>query len=265
MQVIKQLRKGAKLRKVDCEGLSSRCEFELTPYEMLLNDIRLRRYKLKHVDQNDELHVYKKDAHDVILDFIRSRPPLVPVSQRLSPPTPPKQETPYERLMSSIRQGHTLRPVPTHRHSLPGLGRVLNNDLCVQPIARSLTPSPRKRHIIKPDLDLLSIESEDEDIPIHSTKLQLHEMSSNEHQSQPPVPITVYQSSDTRTSSPAFIPDDSCDQSTKTAPSSGLTILFRTLARYWLNVSEKSQKHRSATQLRHMCDTITDSQCFSDS
>jgi spire-like protein len=59
-------------------------EFALTPYEMLMDDIRSKRYKLNKVKTADgELPLkVKKDAHDIILDFIRSRPPLKPASRR---------------------------------------------------------------------------------------------------------------------------------------------------------------------------------------
>lgn len=113
IQVIRELRHGVKLKKVDQEDLTHNTEYELTPYEMLLEDIRSRRYKLNKVMVNGGLPPrVKKDAHELILDFIRSRPPLVPVSQRVLKPPPPKEVTLYERLMESIRQEHKLRPTP---------------------------------------------------------------------------------------------------------------------------------------------------------
>ncbi|CAB0016315.1 unnamed protein product, partial [Nesidiocoris tenuis] len=52
-------------------------EFELTPYEILMEDIRSRRYKLNKVMVDGNIpHRVKKDAHAIILEFIRSRPPL---------------------------------------------------------------------------------------------------------------------------------------------------------------------------------------------
>ena len=59
-------------------------EYALTPYEILMDDIRSRRYKLNKVMVDGELPPrVKKDAHDIILEFIRSRPPLKPVSIEL--------------------------------------------------------------------------------------------------------------------------------------------------------------------------------------
>ena len=45
---------------------------------MLLDDIRKKKYSLKEAPEFPEY--LRKDTHDIILDFIRSRPPLNPVS-----------------------------------------------------------------------------------------------------------------------------------------------------------------------------------------
>merc|ERR1711892_189238 len=81
VQVIHELRSGIKLKKI--EYSKTPVEFELTPYEILMDDIRSRRYKLNKVMVDGHLPPrVKKDAHDVILDFIRSRPPLKPAGER---------------------------------------------------------------------------------------------------------------------------------------------------------------------------------------
>lgn len=73
MQVIRELRNGVKLKKVDNNSHHLHpIEFELTPYEMLLDDIRSQRYKLNKVMVNAGLPTrLKKDAHEMILEFIR--------------------------------------------------------------------------------------------------------------------------------------------------------------------------------------------------
>lgn len=48
IQVVRQLRNGVTLRKITQLNLP-RIEYELTPYEMLLDDIRSRRYLLNKV------------------------------------------------------------------------------------------------------------------------------------------------------------------------------------------------------------------------
>ncbi len=77
-QVIRELRHGVQLKKV--HYTRTPVEFELTPYEILMDDIRSRRYTLNKVSQSDIPHTVKKDAHALILEFIRSRPPLKRVS-----------------------------------------------------------------------------------------------------------------------------------------------------------------------------------------
>lgn len=85
VHVIGELRKGVKLKKVEGNlGCRSTCgtgkgdEFELTPYESLMEDIRQRRYRLKKVP--DSVPTLKTDARAIILDFIKSRPPLKKVN-----------------------------------------------------------------------------------------------------------------------------------------------------------------------------------------
>ncbi len=80
VQCMHDLRNGVKLKKTNYT--KTPIEYELTPYEMLMDDIRSRRYKLNHVSSTEMATPAKakRDAHDIILDFIRSRPPLKPVS-----------------------------------------------------------------------------------------------------------------------------------------------------------------------------------------
>ena len=91
--VMGQLRLGIKLKKVDYSKTPT--EFELTPYEMLMDDIRKRSYKLNPTEITLKV---KTDAKDIILDFIRSRPPLKAASKRILPPRI-KNSTPMELLM----------------------------------------------------------------------------------------------------------------------------------------------------------------------
>ena len=49
MQVMRQLRHGVKLKKMEQPESEQPREFELTPYEMLMEDIASRRYNLSKV------------------------------------------------------------------------------------------------------------------------------------------------------------------------------------------------------------------------
>lgn len=81
VQVISELRRGVKLKKVEA-NLGSRVssrgkegslpDYKLTPYENLMDDIRERRYHLRKTPPTSS----RKDTHAIILEFIRSRPRL---------------------------------------------------------------------------------------------------------------------------------------------------------------------------------------------
>ena len=48
MQVMRELRTGVTLKKRDCVRLDPG-EYELTPYEILMKDIRDKKHNLKHI------------------------------------------------------------------------------------------------------------------------------------------------------------------------------------------------------------------------
>ena len=77
LSVMHSLRSGVTLNRVE-HHMQVPVHFELSPYEMLLDDIRKKKYSLRETPQLPES--LRKDTHDIILDFIRSRPPLNPVS-----------------------------------------------------------------------------------------------------------------------------------------------------------------------------------------
>lgn len=158
VQVIAELRMGVKLKKV--HYTRAPIEYELTPYEILMKDIRSCRYSLRKimVDGNAPSRI-TKDAHAIILEFIRSRPPLRKVSDRKLPPYS-RPLTPREQLMNSIRKGRTLRKTQTRtRYSLsPKLERA---SLFGEPL-------PAKR-LIKVDFSQIQ-DDEDEDAQSDSSE-----------------------------------------------------------------------------------------------
>ncbi|XP_059222125.1 protein spire isoform X2 [Stomoxys calcitrans] len=112
VQVIDELRRGVRLKKANYERAP--IEYELTPYEILMEDIRSRKYQLRKVMVNGDIPPrVKKDAHALILDFIRSRPPLKKASERQLPPPIKRTPSPREQLMDSIRKGRTLKHIPS--------------------------------------------------------------------------------------------------------------------------------------------------------
>ncbi|XP_069476937.1 protein spire homolog 1 isoform X5 [Ambystoma mexicanum] len=113
VQVMRDLRNGVKLKKVqDRQYNLLPIEYQLTPYEMLMDDIRSKRYTLKKVMvQGDLPPRLKKSAHEIILEFIRSRPPLNPVASRKLKPTPVQPPSLHERILEGIKAERKLRPV----------------------------------------------------------------------------------------------------------------------------------------------------------
>uniref|UniRef100_A0A1A9WMD6 KIND domain-containing protein n=1 Tax=Glossina brevipalpis TaxID=37001 RepID=A0A1A9WMD6_9MUSC len=110
VQVIDELRRGVRLKKATYERAP--IEYELTPYEILMEDIRSRKYQLRKVMVNGEIPPrVKKDAQALILEFIRSRPPLKKASDRKLPPPIKRTPSPHEQLMDSIRKGRTLKHI----------------------------------------------------------------------------------------------------------------------------------------------------------
>ncbi|XP_039255423.2 protein spire homolog 1-like isoform X1 [Styela clava] len=101
-QVVSDLRFGVKLRKV--EGHERNIEYELTPYEILMKDIRQRKYTLKKISIDGEISSkVKSNAHDIILDYIKSGPTLNPIEERKLGPAPPRSKSLHERLMEEIQ------------------------------------------------------------------------------------------------------------------------------------------------------------------
>ena len=103
LQTMHELRLGVKLKKTNFT--KTPVEYELTPYEVLMEDIRERRYTLNKVQE--EAHKLTRqessDPRGVMLNFIRSRPPLKPVSERQLAPKRDDSLTPREKLQQEIK------------------------------------------------------------------------------------------------------------------------------------------------------------------
>ncbi|NWI60772.1 SPIR2 protein, partial [Calyptomena viridis] len=164
VQLMRELRHGVKLKKVQEKQFNPLpTEYQLTPFEMLMQDIRARNYKLRKVMVDGDIPPrVKKDAHELILDFIRSRPPLKQASERRLRPLPQKQRTLHEKILEEIRQERKLRPVeqkacPSAGYSsLPCIphacaGRLASSS-CLELSrcpASAVPPRPRPRVLLK--------------------------------------------------------------------------------------------------------------------
>ncbi|KAM9301892.1 protein spire homolog 2 [Gastrophryne carolinensis] len=162
VQLMRDLRHGVQLKKVREKTFNSLpTEYQLTPFEMLMQDIRARNYKLRKVMVGGDIPPkVKKDAHELILDFIRSRPPLKPVSNRNLPPLPLRQRSLHEKILEEIKQEPKLRPVEVQKRGQKGFGSLpcimdacdgdKKSTSCINlSIPDTIAPRPRPRVLLK--------------------------------------------------------------------------------------------------------------------
>ncbi|XP_055916188.1 protein spire isoform X2 [Eupeodes corollae] len=216
VQVVDQLRRGVRLKKN--EFSRTPVEFQLTPYEILMEDIRSRKYNLRKVMVNGDVpRRVKKDAHAVILEFIRSRPPLKKASERKLPPPIKRTPSPREQLMDSIRKGRELK------HIQPPAPLRLKDRLLPPPPPSSQTvetlkkeerseahSSPRsKQRLIKVDFSLLQDDTYFDNSPASGSSSIIHQQTSSicSQPKMPPYPIGGYM--------PATVPPAPTNMSTK--------------------------------------------------
>lgn len=175
-EVMEDLRRGVRLKKCNYERPS--IEFKLTPYEILMDDIRTRNYKLRRVMMTEGR--VKLDAHAMILEFIRSRPTLKKASDRLIVPRQ-RTPTPHERLLDSIRKGRQLRHIQPKFKSRLESSTLVDNSQAVGMRKGQETIKPKKtlpqlkQRLIRVDSELwnnLSQNAEPKAPPKQSTFLQ---------------------------------------------------------------------------------------------
>ncbi|XP_054394128.1 protein spire homolog 1 isoform X2 [Pongo abelii] len=230
VQVMRDLRNGVKLKKVQERQYNPLpIEYQLTPYEMLMDDIRCKRYTLRKVMVNGDIPPrLKKSAHEIILDFIRSRPPLNPVSARKLKPTPPRPRSLHERILEEIKAERKLRPVSpeeirrsrsdvTTPESTKNLveSSMVNGGLTSQTKENRLSttqqvPAQRKKLLKAPTLaELDSSESEEE---------TLHKSTSSSSVSPSFPEEPVLEAVSTRKKPPKFLPISSTPQPERRQP-----------------------------------------------
>ena len=150
LQVMRELRHGVSLRHVDHAKLPP-VTYELSPYEILLKDIRSKRHTLNHVDITAQV---KKDAHDVILEFIRSRPPLTKASLRKVKQHPKKTPSLHDKLLSEIRSSPKLKHTPAP--VLKSVREIYFEEKTGVPL-NEVDFAPPKRKCLKPAIKLTEL------------------------------------------------------------------------------------------------------------
>uniref|UniRef100_A0A3Q3JLI8 KIND domain-containing protein n=1 Tax=Monopterus albus TaxID=43700 RepID=A0A3Q3JLI8_MONAL len=133
----------------------------------------------------------KKSAHEIILEFIRSRPPLNPGSARKLKPHPPRPQSLHERLLEGIRSERKLRPVSPEvvRRKRLGAGKSISTpqDLFV---GADSPDAPRKLAVSTQSLASDATESSQGGVqPLNQKKLlkapALDELDSSESDEEP--------------------------------------------------------------------------------
>uniref|UniRef100_A0A3Q3JBU0 KIND domain-containing protein n=1 Tax=Monopterus albus TaxID=43700 RepID=A0A3Q3JBU0_MONAL len=169
VQVMRNLREGVKLKKVQERQYNPLpIEYQLTPYEMLMDDIRFKRYKLRKVMVDGDIPPrLKKSAHEVILEFIRSRPPLNPVSARKLKPQTQPPPTLHERILEEIKSERKLRPVSPDvvrrgRRTSSSLS-LTNGSTCPRVEPSGSQSAPQRKRLLKAP-SLAELDSSDSDV-----------------------------------------------------------------------------------------------------
>ncbi|XP_035977613.1 protein spire homolog 1 isoform X3 [Halichoerus grypus] len=215
VQVMRDLRNGVKLKKVQERQYNPLpIEYQLTPYEMLMDDIRSKRYTLRKVMVNGDIPPrLKKSAHEIILDFIRSRPPLNPVSARKLKPTPPRPRSLHERILEEIKAERKLRPVSPEE--------IRRSRLAMRPLSMSysfdlsdVTTPESPKNIVESSLVNGGLTSQTEEnglsaaqqVPVQRKKLlkapTLAELDSSDSEEE-----TLHKSTSSSSVSPSFLED----------------------------------------------------------
>ncbi|XP_047382212.1 protein spire homolog 1 isoform X3 [Sciurus carolinensis] len=215
VQVMRDLRNGVKLKKVQERQYNPLpIEYQLTPYEMLMDDIRCRRYTLRKVMVNGDIPPrLKKSAHEIILDFIRSRPPLNPASARKLKPTPPRPRSLHERILEEIKAERKLRPVSPEE--------IRRSRLAMRPLSMShsfdlsdVTTPESPKNIGEPSMlnGGLAAQTEEsgtrtaQQVPVQRKKLlkapTLAELDSSDSEEE-----VLHKSSSSSSASPSFLED----------------------------------------------------------
>ncbi|XP_045043612.2 protein spire homolog 1 isoform X1 [Desmodus rotundus] len=230
VQVMRDLRNGVKLKKVQERQYNPLpIEYQLTPYEMLMDDIRSKRYTLRKVMVNGDIPPrLKKSAHEIILDFIRSRPPLNPASARKLKPTPPRPRSLHERILEEIKAERKLRPVSPEEIRRSRLdvtnpespkntveSSVVNGGLTSQRKENGLNAVQRKKLLKAPTLAELDSSDSEVSSPEEET---LHKSASSSSVSPSFLEDPLLEPVSTRKTPPKFLPISSTPQPERRQP-----------------------------------------------
>lgn len=195
-----ELRHGVQLNKVDVKKNS---EFTMTPYEMLMADIKTKKAILKKPPPAIP-RLVELAARDQIMNYIKSKPQLRPVSERVLASPVADNETPVEKLMSDIRAGkarRSLRRVKSKRTRTSDLVENIGKVAASHEVQRN-----KEKTVIQPDMKYLKENYINEETPENSADEdevfnkeafeiaefgQLHVHSINKSTTENPIDVTL--------------------------------------------------------------------------
>lgn len=117
IQVVRELRRGhVVLKHIPSSVLCNTENYQKTPFELLMDDIRLQNYHLRKVSENPKKSGIGTGASrvmlsDVIMELVQTRPNLRKVPHANLEPEPPTSKKAIEELIKGVRGLKPLRPV----------------------------------------------------------------------------------------------------------------------------------------------------------
>ncbi|XP_056403938.1 protein spire homolog 1-like isoform X2 [Hyla sarda] len=128
--VMNELRHGVSLRSVDQRSYNALpIHYTLTPYELLMDDIRSKRYTLRPVEECDQKKPSRSEDN-VILDLIRTHT-LKPASERKLKERSQEEPSLHDLLMSEIKSSKNLRStLDVHRNAVQDEEFKISSSLC---------------------------------------------------------------------------------------------------------------------------------------
>ncbi|KAG5838377.1 hypothetical protein ANANG_G00223080 [Anguilla anguilla] len=160
--LIEDLIRGVALRPVEWLNITAPLPVKRSPFQQLLDDIKLKRYTLRKVQRIGKTYM-ASGHHEALLMAISSRPKLKPVSERKLKTRPKAESSLHELLMGEIRTANQQTLLSSHKK------RFSYKDDCFSPLSCPIpygedTTTKDNSYLLSPipTLDLQEAEIEEE-------------------------------------------------------------------------------------------------------
>ncbi|XP_061114480.1 protein spire homolog 1 isoform X2 [Conger conger] len=124
--LMEDLCRGVTLRPVEWLNLSTPLPVEHSPFQQLLEDIKIKRYKLRNIQTVGK--TYMSGHHEALLKAISSRSNLKPALERKLKTRPKEKASLHELLMGEIRKADQLKLLSSRKK------RFSDKDDCFSPL-----------------------------------------------------------------------------------------------------------------------------------